>query len=314
MAQLYLMYDDEFLEHIPPDYHPETPDRLKEFHKGILEEAKFTKVELRYISPKPASDELILGVHTQKILYTLKAIDGGSGYIDPDTYYSPKSARVARLAAGGGVELVRSLLQDGNPLGIALLRPPGHHATKDQMMGFCLLNNVAIAGNWAIENGLSKVAIYDFDLHHGNGTQDIFYTRDDVLYISTHQLGIYPGTGYPSERGVGSGEGFTVNLPMRAGDGDEEFLEVLNESIIPLLTDYRPELLLLSAGFDSMLGDPLGSLRLTSEGLGKLLLGLFSWAKSNRVPVGIFLEGGYNLGNLRKAGKTIIRVFKEVFV
>ena len=313
MREVFILYSPIFKRHVPPDPHPEVPERWDAFMEGLMIGLKEEGLSYDFLEPREATDEEILAVHSEGMLRTLKAIEGKMGYVDMDTYYSPESSRVARLAAGGGLELVRALLKGKDfALGIAPLRPPGHHATKEDMMGFCLLNNVAIAAEFARRSGVERIAIYDFDLHHGNGTQDIFYHRPDVLYISTHQKGIYPGTGHPWEKGEGEGLGFTLNIPLNPGDGDEEFLSVLKEVIIPALERFQPGLLLVSAGFDSMRGDPLGNLSLTEKGVFLLSRELMAFSLNREIPIAFFLEGGYSLNNLRKAGESIVKAFSSL--
>jgi acetoin utilization deacetylase AcuC-like enzyme len=228
-----------------------------------------------------------------KWMHTLR---GEAGYIDADTYLGPESVAVAELAAGGTVALVDAILDGPVKRGLALVRPPGHHARPAQAMGFCLLNNVAIAAAHARSRGLSRIAIVDWDVHHGNGTQEAFYEDPHVLYVSTHQFPFYPGTGEVRETGEGEGKGFTINLPMTAGGGDGVYRGAFERVILPALEEYRPELILISAGFDASARDPLAEMALSADGFGWMARSLRQVAdKSADGRIAMVLEGGYDL-------------------
>jgi acetoin utilization deacetylase AcuC-like enzyme len=219
-----------------------------------------------------------------------------------DTYTTMDSWRLALNAAGGGVAVGRAVWEGRSRRGFALARPPGHHATPDRGMGFCLLNNIALAAEFLIRGHLDKasnaerLAIVDLDLHHGNGTQDAFWSRGDVLYISTHQYPHYPGTGSMNERGAGLGEDCTVNFPFPPLTGDQGFQVTMEECILPLLDRFSPQMLLISFGFDPHWRDPLGQLMLTAGCYGELVAQLAGWADRNcEGKIALFLEGGYDL-------------------
>jgi acetoin utilization deacetylase AcuC-like enzyme len=226
-------------------------------------------------------------------------LSGEEGHIDPDTYIAPKSAAVARLAAGGAVALVDALIDGDVSKGVALLRPPGHHARPAQAMGFCLLNNVAVAAAHARARGLSRVLVVDWDVHHGNGTQEMFYADPTVLYASTHQFPFYPGTGDVDEAGEREGKGFTVNVPLTAGGGDAVYRAAFERVLLPIAEEYAPELVLVSAGFDASARDPLAQMELSADAFGWMSAELARIAaRSAKGRMAIILEGGYDLVSL----------------
>jgi acetoin utilization deacetylase AcuC-like enzyme len=222
--------------------------------------------------------------------------------IDMDTIASPGSFVAALHAAGGATAMVDALLgSEGAPAAASLHRPPGHHAEPARAMGFCLFNNVAIAAQHALgEHGARRVMIVDWDVHHGNGTNAIFHERDDVLFCSIHQWPLYPGTGAASDIGRGSGAGFSVNLPVPGGSGDDVFLSHLEHVVVPLARSYEPDLLLISAGYDAHADDPLAGCLVTDAGYAGMAASLRSVADELGIPLGIVLEGGYDLGALAR--------------
>jgi acetoin utilization deacetylase AcuC-like enzyme len=235
---------------------------------------------------------------------------GLGSWLDPDTWLGPASLAAALASAGGAVAGVEAVLGGEHLSAFSLTRPPGHHATTDRAMGFCLFNNIALGAQAALDTGLERVAIVDFDVHHGNGTQDIFYARSDVLYMSCHQYPLYPGSGAAGERGVGEGEGFTVNVPMSAGGGQAEYLGVFDEVFLPALAEYRPELLLVSAGFDAHQNDPLAQMELASSDYGLLTRRLRVSAEEHCGGRSAWvLEGGYDLHGL---SESVVAVLKEL--
>jgi acetoin utilization deacetylase AcuC-like enzyme len=241
--------------------------------------------------------------------------------LDADTFHAPESIAAAKRAAGAAVELVDGLLNGDARWGLALMRPPGHHARPGNAMGFCLLNNVAVAAAHARSKGLERVAIIDFDVHHGNGTQEIFYDDPSVLYVSLHQFPYYPGTGAAAEIGVGAGRGYTVNVPLSAGAGDAVYVAAFERLLTPIVEQYRPDLLLVSAGFDAHERDPLGGMALTDAGYFAIARSLLTGLHAE-TPLGLVLEGGYDLSGLESAvastvdalagGVTNARISREI--
>jgi acetoin utilization deacetylase AcuC-like enzyme len=249
-------------------------------------------------------------VHNPWYVQTIdRAADNGGGWLDHDTYLSPASFDVALLAAGAAVAAVDASLDGKVNRSFAIVRPPGHHATPERGMGFCLLNNVAIAAAHALSRGLARVLIVDWDVHHGNGTQDAFYATDQVLFFSTHQYPFYPGTGAANETGIGKGEGHTINIPLSAGQRDETYLRLFDERLLPAVQRYRPELILISAGYDAHAHDPLGGMRLTESGFAAFTERLSDLAAAhcdNRLVA--ILEGGYDPPALARSVAATLRV------
>ncbi len=282
-----LLHDPGFFSAHNSDQHPENVHRL-----SMLGDLDFGSL----VDPRPATDAELQAVHTAGHLQTItgQCLNGG-GFLDPDTYCCPESEIVARAASGGLVDLCFGVLDGAFANGLALVRPPGHHATADQAMGFCLYNHIAVAAAALKNRGVSRVCIVDFDVHHGNGTQDIFYEDDSVLYLSSHQYPHYPGTGSTGETGRGKGVGFTLNHHLEAGSGDDELLAGYQDHLLPRLADFRPEFVLVSAGFDGHADDPLAGLNTTTAGYRQLMDLLIQeagqWCEGKIVFV---LEGGYN--------------------
>ncbi len=238
-------------------------------------------------------------------LRNLGQLAGHWGMLDADTFHCPESVAAAKRAAGAAVNLADELLAGRARWGVALLRPPGHHARPNGAMGFCLLNNVAIAAAHARAKGVERVAIVDFDVHHGNGTQEMFYDDPHILYVSLHQSPYYPGTGAHSEVGAGEGRGYTVNVPLSAGADDAVYGVAFERLVHPIVEQYRPQLLLLSAGFDAHERDPLGGMTLTDHSYARMTRSLVA-ALDVTTPIGVVLEGGYDLVGIEGAlGGTI---------
>lgn len=291
---LTLVDDPIFDDHFADGPHPERPARLDAARAGVAESG----VTTHRAAARDASDEELARVHQESYLSEFANIVGKSGYVDADTFFAPLSATAARRAAGGGLALVDSLLDGESPCGLALLRPPGHHARPAAGMGFCLLNHVAVAAAHARAKGAARVLIVDWDVHHGNGTQETFYDDPSVLYASVHQWPYYPGTGDVGEIGRGDGTGHTVNVPLSSGAGQAAYLESFDRVLLPICDQYRPDLLLVSAGFDAHIDDPLAAMNVDAATFGSLTRRLLS-ALPTDTPVGLFLEGGYNLDALR---------------
>ena len=296
--KLGYVVDDLFVEHRAPSGHPERPARAIAVRDALAAAgiaSQGTQVTTRF-----ATDEELARVHAPKYLEELiKVVPGHTGWLDPDTYYSPKSWDAARAAAGSVCQLATDLLDGALSQGIAVVRPPGHHATRDRAMGFCLLNNVAAAAASARARGAARVSIVDWDVHHGNGTQDIFWDDPTVQYLSVHQFPYYPGTGAPTEIGGPNAKGSTVNVGLPQGSGDAEYLAAFDHAIVPALLQFKPDLVLVSAGFDAYEHDPLAGMRVTFAGFAAMARRLRLVA--DRVCGGriiAVLEGGYDLTGL----------------
>jgi len=290
-----LVYDPIYLEHDTGD-HVENSRRLVDamsYLKGTR-----IKEKLTCLPPRPASLEELEMIHAPEyISYVKSKAEKGGGWLDPDTVMSPKSYEAALYAAGGVLAAVEAVMKGEVDNAFALVRPPGHHAIHDRAMGFCIFNNVAIAAKFALSKfNLNRVLIADFDVHHGNGTQDAFYADPKVLYFSTHQYPFYPGTGWMDETGTGEGEDTTVNFPMAAGWGDEECLRAFNEVLVPVARRFRPDLILVSAGFDAHWADQLAMMKVTITGFAQMAMILKELAAELCQGHLVFtLEGGYNL-------------------
>jgi acetoin utilization deacetylase AcuC-like enzyme len=290
-----LVYDPIYLEHDTGE-HVENPRRLTTAI-SCLEESG-TRERLTSLAPRPASREELELVHAPEYISSVRSkAEKGGGWLDADTVVCPRSYEAAVYAAGGVVVAVEAVLKGQVDNAFALVRPPGHHATYEGAMGFCLFNNVAIGARCALSNfGLRRVLIVDFDVHHGNGTQDAFYADPEVLYFSTHQYPFYPGTGWLDEIGTGRGEGTTVNFPMAAGWGDEEYLKAFEEVLAPVARRFAPQLILVSAGFDAHWADHLAMMKASVAGFAQTAMILRELAAELCQGRLVFaLEGGYNL-------------------
>ena len=300
MAKTGLVYHPAYLEHDMGAGHPESPNRLRAIMQQL--EQSGTAARLTRIEPRKAEDEWITQIHTASYLEMLKAEAPATGRVslDPDTSMSPGSLTAAYLAAGGALAAVDAIMAHDVDHVFCAVRPPGHHAEAGHAMGFCLFNNVAIAARYAQKRyGLSRVLIVDWDVHHGNGTQHSFEEDPSVLFFSTHQFPHYPGTGRATERGRGAGEGFTINVPMEAGEGDEEYRAVFQKTLVPAADAFKPEFVIISAGFDAHKDDPLASMGLTEEGyedLTGIVAGIAKRHANGRILSS--LEGGYHLTSL----------------
>jgi acetoin utilization deacetylase AcuC-like enzyme len=300
------LYDDPlFREHDAGPGHPERPERLDAVRRGLREAA--LEGELRLLAPRPATTQELLRIHGEDHLARVATTRGRTVRFDPDTQASPRSYDAALLAAGAVVDAVDRVLDGDLDRAFCAVRPPGHHAEPARAMGFCLFNNVAVAAAQALARGLARVAIIDFDVHHGNGTQDVFYADKRVLYLSTHAYPFYPGTGALTEVGEGAGRGFTVNLPLPPGMGDEEYARAYREFVVPIARAFDPQLVLVSAGFDPYEGCPIAPMRVTPRGFAEIALACVEAAGGAARGRGIFaLEGGYNLdGIARSAAATV---------
>ena len=302
-----VVFDRRFADHSMGPWHPESPERVLALNRMLEEEAAGTFLP---VDPRPATDEEIARVHERAYIDYLRATAGrDSVFLDADTSTGPKTFETAILAAGGFIRLLDFILDGSVRNGFALVRPPGHHAEASQAMGFCFFNNVAVGAEHLIRTrGLRRVLVVDWDLHHGNGTQHAFYSRPDVLYFSTHQVPLYPGTGSVRELGDGPGRGYNLNVPLSAGKGDGDYLHIFRTILSPVASVYRPEFILVSAGFDIAAGDPLGGMMVSGEGFGLLTDALLDMAEESCPGrVAFVLEGGYNLDALREGVREVLR-------
>lgn len=291
-VEALLVDDPRFDEHAPRAYHPERPERLVAARQAIAK----LPVAWKSVPAREATDDELVRVHDARFVEALGRMRGESGHVDPDTYIAPRSVEAARLAAGGLVGVVDAILDGPVKKGVALLRPPGHHARPWRAMGFCILNNVAIAAAHARARGVERVLIVDFDVHHGNGTQEIFWRDPSVLFMSTHQFPFYPGTGDADEVGEGEGHGFTVNVPLNAGGGDAVYRAAFERVLAPIADQFAPELVLVSAGFDAAARDPLAEMEVSSTGFGWMARAIAAIAERHAGGrMALVLEGGYDL-------------------
>jgi acetoin utilization deacetylase AcuC-like enzyme len=290
---LCLLVDDpRFDNHIPPGRHPERPERLLAARAAIAK----SHVRFQSVASRSATDAELTRVHEPRFIEQLARLRGRRAHLDPDTYVSPESVDIAYLAAGSLVSMVESMIRGPVRKGIALLRPPGHHARPARAMGFCLVNHVAVAAAHARTLGLARVAVVDWDVHHGNGTQEMFWREPGVLYVSTHQFPFYPGTGDVDEIGEGEGKGYTVNIPLAPSSGDAVYASAFDRIVVPVLTAYAPELVLVSAGFDASMRDPLAHMDVSEAGFAWMARALGRIAnQSAGGRIALVLEGGYDL-------------------
>jgi acetoin utilization deacetylase AcuC-like enzyme len=298
--------DRRFLAHDPGGGHPESPARLQVILDD-LERAPITGTVIE--APRPATDAEIDAVHTPAHRQSLERLAGRSARLDPDTAMSEGSWEAARLAAGAAVGAVDAVWTGRAANAFALVRPPGHHAESGQAMGFCLLNNAAIAAEAARRQGASRVLVLDWDVHHGNGTQHIFAGRSDVLYMSVHQYPFYPGTGAPDEIGAGAGKGLTVNCALPGGQDDADYGVVFHDLFLPAARAFAPDLVIVSAGFDPHERDPLADMQVTERGFAAMCSAMADLAASAcGGKLVLLLEGGYDLSALAGSVRACLEV------
>ena len=302
-----IVKDTRYLQHSAGFAHPESPERLAAIYEMLdnpLMSWKFTHIE-----PREATHKEIETIHSPSYVKFIASTAGQRCvFLDPDTATSPETYEIAKLAVGGVCNAIDEVMEGKVDNAFAFVRPPGHHAEKDAAKGFCVFNNIAIGAMHAIlKHGLKKILIVDWDLHHGNGTQHSFFNDPRILYFSTHQYPYYPGTGDVLEIGRGPGEGYTVNVPLREGAGDASFVAIFRRILQPVALEYKPDLILLSAGFDIYFQDPLGGMRVTPEGFAAMMRVLLNIAdvccQGRLVAV---LEGGYHVSGLTRSVKAVL--------
>ncbi len=297
------LYQSEvFRQHDPGPGHPEQMARLEKI-EALLEQVPIQNVET--VAPRPATRAELERVHTPAMLDQLTGLAGKSVQLDPDTVMSPNSYQAALLAAGSAAQAVDDVLSGTVENAFALVRPPGHHAEACAPMGFCLFNNAAVAATAALARGLERVAILDWDVHHGNGSQHSFWKRRDVLYLSSHQFPFYPGTGGAWQVGEGAGAGFTINAALPGHQSDGDFGAIFSELFLPVLEQYQPQLLIVSAGFDAHHSDPIGGLNVTERGFAAMCSALKRQMNGKLV---LLLEGGYHLEALAQSVHACVEV------
>jgi acetoin utilization deacetylase AcuC-like enzyme len=316
LSKTGIVKDYTYLEHDPGSFHPETPRRLQAIYEML--ESPEMKGNYVAIKPRPALRREIAMNHGETYIDLVAATAGKRHYsLDPDTQTSARSYEAALLAAGGLCNAIDSVIEGTVDNAFSLVRPPGHHAEYGSGAGFCIFNNIAIGARHAMKkHGMNRILIVDWDLHHGNGTQHSFYNEKRVLYFSTHQSPFYPGTGGIDETGRGEGLGYTINVPLRSGAGDAEFVRIFKRILEPVARKFEPELILLSAGFDIYKKDPMGGMNVSTSGFANLTHILINIAET--YCSGRFiatLEGGYNIDGQAQSVKAVLKEMRgETFV
>jgi acetoin utilization deacetylase AcuC-like enzyme len=309
MNRTGIVKDNRYLEHMMDPGHPESPERLRVIYHMLEEKEMKTLSEM--VPPRAATREELEMNHTSSYIDLVASTAGKPYYrLDMDTSTCAKSYEAALWAAGGYLELIKSVMEGKLKNGFALVRPPGHHAERDRGMGFCLFNNVVIGAYYAIQNfSLQRILIVDWDVHHGNGTQNSFYDDPRVLYFSTHRYGFfYPGTGAATEVGKGKGEGFNVNVPFSTGAGDADYGNVFEKILKPIALEYQPQLILVSAGFDLHYDDPLGGMEVTEKGFSRMTQIVMEIAAvTSQGKLAITLEGGYDVSGQSRSVKEVLK-------
>lgn len=306
MTQTGIVIDRRYLDHNMGAFHVETPRRLEAILSLVEREIVFPYLS---ITPREALEEELCWIHTPEYVASIRATAGKPAVmLDPDTSTSAMSYETALLAAGGLLQSLDHICDQDIRNAFAPVRPPGHHAEAGRAMGFCLFNNVAVAAEYLLRRkGFQKVLIVDWDIHHGNGTQNSFLDRDDILYFSTHQFPHYPGTGHWQETGRGQGEGFTLNVPLSSGKTDADYLHIFRSILSPVARQFHPDAILVSAGFDVAASDPLGGMRITAQGFAALTRELMDLAQDLcRDVLLIALEGGYDLEALAQGSQAVL--------
>jgi acetoin utilization deacetylase AcuC-like enzyme len=309
---LILISSERFADHQTPPGHPERAERAEAMD---VVAGRWRSSGGEVVAPRQATHEQLARVHDPGYLRRISETAGQAVALDPDTYTSSDTYEVAQLAAGAAVDAVERVMAGPHTMALALVRPPGHHAERSRAMGFCFYNNIAVAAAHARTLGARRVAIVDYDVHHGNGTQHMFESNPEVLYISTHQFPFYPGTGAADQVGVGAGSGFTVNLPIEAGAVDEDYQTAFTDVLLPVLRQFKPDLLLVSAGFDAHERDPLANMRVSTGAFAAMTMELRAVAAEccgERMM--LVTEGGYDLRALTMSIETVVQTLSGPLV
>lgn len=315
MSNLVFVYDPQFQKHLTPESHPESPNRLAAI-ENALHRSELIKQVLR-AEPRTATGEELASVHDDAYIEGLEKQGNTakkqncSFQLDSDTWMSPESYDTAKLAAGAGIVAVEAVMRGDAQSSFVAVRPPGHHALSDRPMGFCLFNNIAVGARYAQKNlGAKKVMIIDWDVHHGNGTQTMFYDDPSVCFVSFHQYPFWPpDIGWYTEDGAGEGKGYNINIPLPAGTGDQGYLKAWDAIVNPIAMEYNPDLIMLSAGYDAHQFDPLGQQQISTAGYYLLSSRLADLAERTQAKLSGFLEGGYNTKTLAESVVTTMNVF-----
>jgi len=306
-----IIWSDRFEDH-GMDGHPERPERIAALRTALDEAGVFRRH--RIVEPEPSQPDIVDLVHDPRLIDLVRqTAESGGGWLDPDTYVTPESYDVALLAVGGVTQALEAALDYGPSF--AFVRPPGHHADPGRGMGFCLFNSVAVAiQKIRRDRGIERIAVLDWDVHHGNGTQAAFWSDPDVLFVSLHQYPFYPGTGAANERGEGEGLGSTINIPLAAGSDDADYRQAFEEQVLPAIRSFEPQLVVVSAGFDAHLEDPLANMRVTTDGfrwMAAQVAGLARDVCEGRLALA--LEGGYNLQSLSASAVAVIDEIEQQY-
>jgi len=312
MKRIGIVKDDLFLKHTNGPQHPECPARLESINTMLDSSGLISKLEV--LDPVDATEEQILRTHTESYFETVKNTKGVEVYkFDPDTSSNPFTYDAAMRGSGGFISSIDKVLNGEINYSFAFPRPPGHHAEADRAMGFCFFNHVAVAAAHLLSKGLDRVLVIDWDIHHGNGTQHIFYDNPNVLYFSIHQFPFYPGTGSLDEYGKDEGEGYNVNFPIPPMLGDTDYNKLFELLLTPVIEQYKPEFILVSAGFDAYFVDPLGNMQITEQGFAQLTRYVMNAADKHCAgKLSLVLEGGYNIMGLASITKLVIEELMDI--